>query len=547
MASRRTIILMGILLASLGGYLAIPFVQSSPLYQGPGASVKPLPGQNSISNLKLEKRPDLYWTLSFDYFSTGDPQLLLLRLRQVDSRDGSAQAAVTTDATLGTAQRGAHRYQTVIVRPRDESLRFTTEFVAQMYTPADTKVLVSEKASPRIEWPSHAFIDFEHQVFGKTPEQLVDRAIALIDAGDLSRANQILDRVIEMNPKMDTAYIELARVRMKSNWGPEGLQQAASVLETAIGIRDSADARILQAYVFAYQKKFKESEALLVQASKTDTKNLWLWTNWGELMELQGKPEAAIARYRETVAHPATHDKNDRARSFAYRKLIPMLEARKDYDGALAMHKQQAEEYGYGPCSGAAYAIALLRFRGDATGAIEVARKAGEARCPINDVREITGVAHYVAWAASTDPQRAESLNKARAFMPAGARLFYQLAASDRLAEVAKRLVATGDRIDAQDNYKLTALAYALRNKDLETARRLVRLGAKTDALVGDEQMPVALIPVAVRDLDGVRLMQRYGIDYAKLRYQGLTAIDHAKQSGDKVLQRALEPKAGSI
>ena len=77
--------------------------------------------------------------------------------------------------------------------------------------------------------------------------------------------------------------------------------------------------------------------------------------------------------------------------------------------------------------------------------------------------------------------------------------------------------------------------------------RRLLQLGAKPDAPEGAQRMPAALIPVLARDADGIRLMQEAGIDYAKLRFQGTTALDYARSQGDEELLKLLDPRGGKL
>ena len=55
--------------------------------------------------------------------------------------------------------------------------------------------------------------------------------------------------------------------------------------------------------------------------------------------------------------------------------------------------------------------------------------------------------------------------------------------------------------------------------------------------------MPVALIPVVAERVEVVRMMQKYGVDYSKLRFRGATALDFAKQSGNSALLDALTGK----
>jgi hypothetical protein len=110
--------------------------------------------------------------------------------------------------------------------------------------------------------------------------------------------------------------------------------------------------------------------------------------------------------------------------------------------------------------------------------AIDLATGALHQNCDDTVSRKILGLAQYVKWAATTGPVSAESLNQARIFLPAGPKPLYLLATSDRTTPAAKKLIASGEPIDQQDNERLTALAYALQNRDLAAARRLLMLGA---------------------------------------------------------------------
>ncbi|HLJ37222.1 MAG TPA: hypothetical protein VKT54_02315, partial [Steroidobacteraceae bacterium] len=81
---------------------------------------------------------------------------------------------------------------------------------------------------------------------------------------------------------------------------------------------------------------------------------------------------------------------------------------------------------------------------------------------------------------------------------------------------------------------------HALQNHDLSAARRLLALGAQPEFPVGPIGMPVALMPVMEGNLDEIRLMQHSGVDYSRLRFRGATALDYAKQSGNKELLNVL-------
>ncbi|TLY59301.1 MAG: ankyrin repeat domain-containing protein [Gammaproteobacteria bacterium] len=212
-----------------------------------------------------------------------------------------------------------------------------------------------------------------------------------------------------------------------------------------------------------------------------------------------------------------------------------------------ALYRQRMAEFGPGSCYSSDYARFKLQVRGDTQGAIELARGALNQNCEDSQARQILGLAQYVKWAATTGTQRAEALNQARIYLPAGPMPLYLLATSDRTVPAAKALIAAGEQIDQRDNDGLTALAHALQNGDLGAARRLLMLGARADAPVGISQMPVALLPVMEGNIEAVRMMRRFGVDYSKLRFRGATAIDFAKQSGNSELLDALGQNAAAL
>ena len=211
------------------------------------------------------------------------------------------------------------------------------------------------------------------------------------------------------------------------------------------------------------------------------------------------------------------------------------------------MGAMQAQDYPGIGCFGVDYASFLVLQRGDAAGAQAYMREFASPTCPEFNRRVVQGLAHYMAWAQAKDPERADSLRQARVFLPVSPRLFYELATSERGVPVARQLLAIGEKLGMQDNEQLDALAYALRIKETAVARKLLQLGADPMAEVGPEKMPAALIPVLNRDPEGIRLMQRAGVDYGKLRYQGATALDYARKQGDVKLQQMLDPKGASV
>jgi tetratricopeptide (TPR) repeat protein len=552
MTGRRPAILIGILFVLLLGYLATD-PRVTYYFWHPMAEAPSLPGKNGIYRLDVAQDKSGVWMASFDYFYNGTPP------RGVGLRlDLSPQPAslskdrfpnqFSTFMQLPTP--GLHHVSVPIRWPGFEGT--TQRVLVTLIGPYPVApIFARQEIEKTIDWPSYQTW-MQNEAFAReSPEQHFQQSVELIDSerqGALDEARRILERLITRDAKFDRAYVELARVAIKTNWSPEGLHQAENLLSSALQIRpDSADAKILLGYVYAHQQRFAEATKLFTEVANSPTTNLWLWANWGDLLVMQGKPDQAILKYREAITRPMAHDSHDRGRAWSYRKLAKLLEERKDVDGMEALYEQQIAEFGGGSCYSKDYARFKLQVRGDAQGAIDLARGALNKDCDDAPSREILGLAQYVKWAETKGPERSESLNEARIYLPTGPMPLYLLATSERTLPAAKQLLASGEQIDQLDSEKMTALALALNAEDLAAARRLLMLGARPQTPVGYNDMPVALLPVLAGNIPGIRLMQQFGVDYSKLRYRGATALDYAKQSGNNALLGILNSKGTQL
>jgi len=468
------------------------------------------------------------------------------------------------------ATRGGHRWTGEVRNPGFDELAVTTQLFAIVqggYVPLRPMAQSGEvpeilapgpgplpppaarmELNKRVQWPDPVVTTVDQALANGQAETIVQNAVRLIDRGELPKARILLQLLIERRPTTDAAYVELARVAMKSNWSPQGRREAEALIRSALQISpNSANAKILLGYVLAHEGRFKEAEPLFVQVAPSNPPNLYLWANWGEMLVMQNKKDAAIAKYREAVIRPPTRDTYDRARQDAFTNLLQLLEERQDLAGMESMYRQRAAEYPDADCFGPDYARFLVLQRSDPEGAAAALRVSPAPECAADRTREVQGLVHYVNWSRSTDTARVELLLRARAFLPAGPRLFYALASNDRTAAIAQQLIANGDALDAQDFRGYDALGYALTAGEVAVTRRLLRLGAKPLAAIGPERMPAALIPVLSGDLESIRVLQRAGVDYAKLSFKGMTAIDHARNIGDKKLLLLLNQKAGAV
>jgi tetratricopeptide (TPR) repeat protein len=555
MSSRRqtisTIVLVVLVLTL--GYVSRPYLEGFQ-YAARSAPVEPpLPGENSISNLVVRQDDAGQWQATLDYYYTGAPRFVAFKLN-LGPETADERRDYSTMNAVGI-KRGANSMTIGISYPG--SAKVTREVVAQMVdtTVARNKqgwtVLTSARVDQVIDWPDWQSY-FEMAEFAqRSSQQNLNHATELIDAGredSLAQAKSILERLIERDPTLTMGYIELARVAMKSNWGPEGLHHAEGLLSSALQIQpDNVNAKVLMAYVYTHQKKYKAAEKLFAEAAAVDPPNLWLWANWGELYAMQGRFDESAAKYREAVQRPMTHDTYDRARSDAYINLLRLLERKKDFDGMDSLYQSSVTDFGSDSCFSLRYANFLVERRGQAARAIELARKAIERTCNGMSGRQTLGLAQYVMWSQSEGAARAEALNQARIYLPPGPAPMYLLARNDKTADVVVQLVAAGEKIDQKDNENLTALGHAVQNEDLSSARRLLRLGAKPTTTVGYGDVPVALMPVMSRNVEMIKLMQQFGADYGKLSYNGSTAFEFAKQTGDAELSNLLSGRPQTL
>jgi tetratricopeptide (TPR) repeat protein len=505
--------------------------------KSPNADASEWPTENSISAIAVKPGLDEGdWLLDFDYAFVGKPPALL-RIELIP-KPGivNAPGFQGVQLRLIPLTAGRKHISTVLQYPGEGT---SGQVVVSIVRDApDNAVLASGRIDKVIQWPAQDAMDFRFAV----------DSINNGSSESLRRARQILERLIGKNPKYEPGYVELARVAMRSNGGTEGLHQAETLLDSALKISpDRANAKILLGYVYTQQGRLREAEALFADAARSDPVNTWLWTNWGEMLEKQGKADEAIAKYREALARPVRSTRYYGARQNAYVFLVKLLEGRKDIDGMEVLYKQRLAEFGPGSCYSADYAKFKLNVRGDAQAAIDLARGALELSCDDAPSRQILGLASYVQWAQGSGAASAEALHQARIYLPTGSMTLYLLASNDKTTVAVKKLIAGGEAIDQKDNEKMSALAHALQNGKLDAAERLLQLGASPVTPVSYAEMPVALLPVMSGDIEAIRMLQRAGVDYSKLRHQGATAIDYAKQMGDEELLKALKHKERAL
>ena len=497
--------------------------------------VAPEAAADSISGASVKPDGDAGWLLEFDYSYTGNSLGVVLRIELTPlAGTGTAPFNDPVKQFFGV-RRGVQHAKAYLDYPGEGT---SGQVIVTLTSfPPENKLLASQRIDQTIKWPSQDEKDLE------TARDLLDDGRQ--DA--IRQARPILERLVVKNPKVDAVYVELARLAMRTSSGPEALHQAESLLGSALELRsDNPNAKILLGYVYAHQKRFEEAERQFVDAARSNPPNLWLWTNWGEALEMQGNVDGAITKYREAT-RPNAPRHSYRARESAYVHLLTLLEARNDADGMEAVHEARVAEFRWSNCYTADYARFKLTVRGDAQGAIDIARSSSLNNCDVAPSRQIIGLASYVKWARGSGTESVEALNQARVYLPVGSTTLYLLASSDSTMVAARKLIAAGEAIDQKDHEQMTALAHALRSGKLDAAERLLSVGARAETPVGPEAIPVALLPVLDDDVAAVRVLRHAGVDYSKVRFRGATALDIAKQIGDDALIKALTQRSRTL
>lgn len=510
------------------------------------------PRPAAVSGLKVYESPagTGIWRVEFDHQVPADAKQI--KILQTVYRESAGKPEYS--ATIDPASPGNYHANYELQRPF-QFFNFTREVTVSILAAGET-ALASQKVAASIDWLPAGVIAMNRMLASAPPEKLVEEQARRIDGRQpaaLQGARSILEALVRKYPQTDSAYVELARIAINTNWGPEGWAAAERLLDSARQLRpDNPNMKILLGYVYAQQKRYKEAEALFINVAKVPQPNLWLWCNWGSLLDMQGRDAEADEKFKLAYAQPPKNDRYDGARRCALEHMLVRAQARHDFAAVEAVHKQRTSDYGLVNCYGAAYAEFLLYHKGEARAAADLALKTGHILCPegtdvIPQGNETLGAAYYVLWMAAKEPERAELLRQARVQFPVGAKLFQRLASNDKMLETAKQLVASGEKVDQIDNARFTALAHALQEQEIDTARRLLRIGARPTALVGPGELPVALIPVFNRDFEGIKLMQGAGVDYRKVLFRGATALDQARDAGDKELLEALQGKSKGV
>ena len=357
----RSIRFAAIWLLGVGCLTEAASAQAAAVPRDAGTAQAQPPCENSISNEVVAIGRFQQWTVDFDYCFTGAPHsaelLLELTPETVSAVDGGMPNAFMTP--LGVAEPGMHHLSVPIryMENRQRTGRVSVSLAQWLCTGRFDCIGCHSRSCSRgvlqsIDWPDPLTSRRNYELATHSVDESLKKAQALIDTEveqNELEARAILEALIADNPRLDAAYTELSRVAMKTDWSPSGRHHAEGLLQSALRINpQSINAKVLLGYVYAHENQYAKAEALFSDAASSNTNNLWLWSNWGELLVMEGKRDQAMVKYRKAISQPMTHDTYDRARAFAYRNLIDLLSERSDLDGMEALYRKQIQEFGPG-------------------------------------------------------------------------------------------------------------------------------------------------------------------------------------------------------
>jgi tetratricopeptide (TPR) repeat protein len=553
---RRLVVLAAILLLALGYLLfgsdAYFHIRGA---ENPQYTHKVLPGSNEIISVTQAEVSAHSSALEIEYFyngSAGPYTTLRIEIPAAAVAVGPATRILSSRATVSPGRNkvtiNANRlYQGV---PLAKS---QTQTVKATIIGPNGEALVSRDFDQVIDWPSSDPFSLASNKPAEI-ERLYTLCVETIDAGQrLDDAKRGLEQILLVKPEYVPAYVELARYQLKSNWSSSGLLQAEQSLKTALRLdANHANVLVLIGYVYAHQRRFKEAEGALRKAETIDSRNIWLYSNWGDLRSLEGRRREAIEKYQKAVAAPADLKSYERARAYAYEHLLSMLTAEKRWPEADALYQQRIAKYPDDGCFKADYAGFQLARHGDYENAIAIGGKALEQQCHDAriDGRLILAVAYFTKWAklSGSDANARETdqfFNRGQALYSDMPVVLYSLARSSHTAIVIPALKRRGVGIDTPDREGVSALGHSILKQDIDAGQALIRQGANVNQRMSPDSLTPLMLAASRGDHAFVTMLLKNGADRKLRTRSGYTAERIAAESGFKEIATQLAAPSG--
>lgn len=252
----------------------------------------------------------------------------------------------------------------------------------------------------------------------------IARAGALVDAADdhpgtLAQARALLDGVLSAHPASAAAHLEVARIHIREAFDgterdPDGLAKAEAALDRAVELDPGfAEARVLRGRLYRLQGRRGEAHAEFDAADALGGASPWLHVNRGQLLNEEGRHEAAL----EACGRVPADVRPVRTRRAADRCMLRALEALQRAGEAEAVYLAALERDPAHAPNHAAYARFLLCRAGRPDAAAERALAALELDAGNWQAHATLGAALHADWARRFREGDADA--EARAFVRA--------------------------------------------------------------------------------------------------------------------------------
>lgn len=175
---------------------------------------------------------------------------------------------------------------------------------------------------------------------GEDPEEPeIQRAINLVDAGNVSEATQVLDGVLKRDPKNEQALVEMAMIQLLDL---KQTDAAVGYLQRVIEVNASNQIALSELVsLYEEQNKVEEGLSFMQDVAAKNPSSPELSHGVGQMLTLAGRDQEAIQYYERATASPEFQVRAYRDLAEAYSKTGEPDKAIDSY--GKAVHEQELE------------------------------------------------------------------------------------------------------------------------------------------------------------------------------------------------------------
>lgn len=406
---------------------------------------------------------------------------------------------------------------------------------------------VDQLINPQIE--NKAFFDllgFPLQTNSERAIRLTSRAKSLIDAqNNLRRARTLLDKAINLDGNYIPAYLESARLIMRSRAFSERnitepvratARAAKQVLRSAIKIApDYADSYVLLGYTQTILQNFDAAKIAYDKAEQLGSDNLWLFSNLALMYRYQNDTPMMIKAYENVLAHKPEGDRNDRPLMFSLRALADEYYKAGRNEESFSTY---AKMYNYFPTftDGVIEYINLAVAYGKAPRSVDdFVNRYKVQNCPCafhaDAMRSLLKAAELLADSEMAAIKEVIKVQSTSNLIQVVADLLEGEAGRQAVQQLIAANVIEIDDLEESDSLLLLTL-----NRSHKAAfKQALQLGAGVDKQNSNGFSPL-IAAVSLGRSDLVELLLSYGADKHRVYEQGYSAVDVARRMDDEAM-----------